>query len=174
MLKILEQGKYNYKPDEMIYFLKRLSQLNKNMKIKLSVHNNKILSESVNKIKKDLRGGLVDPKIGSLAFYLKELGVVKDHELWTMMGDYVMEDNFKQLFNESVNGIKGLSVLQNYLPRAKFDKIYHKIERICLITIWEVNMVHYRDIAMALAEVGRDSEQVFKTLTDARSFLAFP
>lgn len=43
----------------------------------------------------------------------------------------------------------------------RIEAVYKKIERIVLLTIWEVNMIHYKRVAEALVKVGRAPKDLF-------------
>lgn len=57
--------------------------------------------------------------------------------------------------------MEGFSMLRAITGQDHIDQVYEKLERTCLLTLWEVNMTYYKRIAESLVRVNRFTPHVF-------------
>lgn len=165
IFSLLKQGNFNYKVNDLIYFLRRIVQINEQKHLKLDVHNTPDLATLIKKIKDELREANQEyPLIGSYAWCFWKLGHANDQELWLTLADHIVDDRFYPNFKESVYAIEGFTMLKQHADQKFIDEVYKKLERICTITIWEVDMTYYKRIAESLVQVNRFTPYVFDKL----------
>ena len=163
---LLKQADYKYPLNDFIYFLRRLVQINDERNPKLNVHNFPEITTIARKVKEMLKGDDAQkyPIIGSYAWCFWKLGYTGDTELWRILGDCVADDKFYPNLKEVTFAMEGLTVLREITNQEYIDKVYEKLERNCLLTIWEVNMTYYKRIAESMVQVNRFTPQVFERL----------
>lgn len=166
LVSLLKQADYKYPLNDFIYFLRRLVQLNNERGLKLTVNNFPELATIARKVKEMLKSDDAQkyPMIGSYAWCFWKLNYRNDVELWHLFGDCVVDDKFYPNLKETTFAMEGLTVLKDIDSQEYIDKVYKKLERVCLLTIWEVNMTYYKRIAESLVEVNRATPQVFERL----------
>jgi hypothetical protein len=57
--------------------------------------------------------------------------------------------------------LEGFSDFLSNKHPARIEDVYKRIERIVGLTVWEVNMLHYKKIAESLVKVGRAPKDLF-------------
>ncbi|KAM3136697.1 hypothetical protein pb186bvf_011142 [Paramecium bursaria] len=170
ILNHLEQVQFKYPLNDLVYFLRHLVHISEVHTSKQTITNNINFKHLVNHVKRQLRDGDHErfPFIGSYSYCFKQLDV-NDMELWKLMEQKVLDDEYYTNFKESVYALQGFSKLPliyhgNPNIQQKIDQLYKKIERIVRLTIWEVDMKHYQNICLALAKVNRFDPETFAKL----------
>ena len=165
ILSLLKQTNFDYSLNDLIYFLRRIVQLNEQGHLKIDVHNTPDMTKFVRKVKDLLKAETEKyPLIGSYAWCFWKLGMQNDTELWKLLGHYILEDKYYPILKEATFAIEGFTMLANMQNQEYIDRVYEKLERTCMLTIWEVNMMYYKRIAEGLVKVNRFTPQVFKRL----------
>lgn len=163
-MSLLKQCNYDYDLNELIYFIRRLVQINDERMTKLNVGNFPELGLLAKKVKEKLKEDQKHPLIGSYAWCFWKLNYKNDEELWRLLGEYILNDNYHQILKEATFAVEGFTMLMQITDQAHVDKIYQRLERIIDITLWEVNMLYYKRIAESLVKVNRFTPYLFKKL----------
>ena len=165
VFQILKQTNYNYPLNDLVYFLRRIVDLNELQTLKLDPKSHNDLSNFIKKIKDNLRETTQDlPLIGSYAYCFWKLGYKKDEELWLILGNHIIDDKFYTNFRETVLAVEGFTMLRHFADQKFIDQVYKKLERLVVLTIWEVNMTYYKRISESLVQVNRFNPVVFDRL----------
>ena len=161
----LKNANYDYSVRDLIYFFRRLIQIKEKQHLIIDGHHYKELETLISTVKSKLKATEQGrPYIGSLAHCLWKLGYKKDQELWKLLGRHVIEGRYYTEFREGVYGIEGFQWLRTFADQEFVDEVYKSLERVTMITIWEVNMTYYQRIANALVGAGRSSPKLFQKL----------
>jgi len=167
ILNHLKATNYAYSFNDLKYFLKRIQQITeeKPQNTGLNPKIDQNLKRLVTEIKTRLRNDNHEtyPYIGTYSYCLMRLNV-QDKELWELLEHKITEDQFYTNFKEAAYACEGFIMLNMFKDQKRIDNVYKRLERIVILTIWEVNMLYYKRIAEALVAVNRFDSAIFKKL----------
>jgi len=76
-----------------------------------------------------------------------------------------LDDNWYMSFSESYKAVQGFTSMLLFTDdQHRITEIYRRIERVIRISIWEENMIKYRDILVSLQKVNRYNERLFNKI----------
>ena len=167
VFQLLKQTNYNYRLNDLVYFLRRIVDINEFQILKIDPNDHNDLSNFMRKIKDNLREATQDyPLIGSYAYCFWKLGYKKDEELWLTLGDHIIDDRFYPNFKETVLAVEGFTMLGHFAGQTFINQVYEKLEQLVVMTVGDVNMIYYKRIAESLVQVNRFNPIVFDKLED--------
>lgn len=113
------------------------------------------------------------PKLGFVLAQTNGLSIM-NATTWKLFESLIVNDKYEPnwrevylLIMESAKAFNNPVVMTGVSESEKqkrIDMVYRKLERNFMLTVWEINMTYYRDVAQALVSVNRTEAHVFKKL----------